>query len=162
MSKQITETDAERLTRLRDTAQKLVEYQWTDMTVAPSDMLWLLDRLDQTEKERDQIWKVGRSGFDDLDALAKEAESMPKSAAQTCRFIDVLNRRNAHRAAANRYKQAADLLYKLARHIRNTDKVNPFKWGVQAMELLGEVREIQPARYDTEVKSTAEIKTDRE
>lgn len=44
------------------------------------------------------------------------------------------------------------LLYRMARHIRNTDKVEPVKWGLDAMDLLGELRAKDPKRYEREVK----------
>lgn len=47
---------------------------------------------------------------------------------------------------------AQDLLYKLARHIRNTDEIHPATWGAQGLNLLAELREIDPERYDKEVK----------
>lgn len=47
---------------------------------------------------------------------------------------------------------AQDLLYKLARHIRNTDEIHPATWGAQGLDLLAQLREIDPERYDKEVK----------
>lgn len=47
---------------------------------------------------------------------------------------------------------AQDLLYKLARHIRNTDEIHPATWGAQGLELLAELRGIDPEKYDKEVK----------
>jgi hypothetical protein len=42
-------------------------------------------------------------------------------------------------------------LYKLARHIRNTDTMPVLSWGVKSGQLLNEVRSINPRRYDREV-----------
>lgn len=47
---------------------------------------------------------------------------------------------------------AQDLLYKLARHIRNTDETPVTLWGVQGLDLLAQLREVDPERYDKEVK----------
>lgn len=44
------------------------------------------------------------------------------------------------------------LLYKLANHVRNGDKTPAVKWGVQAMDLLAELRELDPKSYDERVK----------
>ena len=45
-----------------------------------------------------------------------------------------------------------DLLYKLARHLRNTDAVPITKWAVHGMDLLAELREFDPVLYDSLVK----------
>jgi hypothetical protein len=45
------------------------------------------------------------------------------------------------------------LLYRLARHIRNTGAMPPEKWGAIGIELLLEVHDLNPERYDKEVKS---------
>jgi hypothetical protein len=48
---------------------------------------------------------------------------------------------------------ATGLLFRLARHIRNTNKLPPVQYGVRGVELLVEVQEFNPERYDKEVKS---------
>lgn len=48
---------------------------------------------------------------------------------------------------------ASDLLYRFGRHVRNTDEIPPLKWGVQGMDLLTELRAIDPSRYDAEIKA---------
>ncbi len=44
------------------------------------------------------------------------------------------------------------LCLRLARHIRNTSKLEVRQWGVQAMDLLSEVRAADPLAYDHLVK----------
>lgn len=46
----------------------------------------------------------------------------------------------------------AAMAYRLARHIRNTDKSDAVKWGLEAIDLLSELRELDLERYDREVK----------
>lgn len=47
----------------------------------------------------------------------------------------------------------ADLCYRLARHVRNTDEVPPTRWAVQAGTLLDELQALDPVRYAEMVKS---------
>lgn len=52
--------------------------------------------------------------------------------------------------------QSDSLLYRLARHVRNTDEIPPTKWAVQGLDLLAELRAINPARYDQSVKTLSD------
>lgn len=45
-----------------------------------------------------------------------------------------------------------DLLYRMARHIRQTDELNPFTWASKGIELLNELRNLDPDKYDRLVK----------
>jgi predicted RNase H-like nuclease (RuvC/YqgF family) len=45
-----------------------------------------------------------------------------------------------------------NVIYKLARHLNNTDDLSLTSWGVTGVELLTEVRSIDPVRYDSEVR----------
>lgn len=47
---------------------------------------------------------------------------------------------------------AEQLLYKLARHVRNNDKLQPIPWGIAGIDLLMEVRDYAPNRYDCDVR----------
>jgi hypothetical protein len=49
-----------------------------------------------------------------------------------------------------------DILYRLARHIRNTDSMPAIEWGGKGMELLAELRELDPTMYDRLVKKDNE------
>ncbi len=44
------------------------------------------------------------------------------------------------------------LIYKLARHIRNTDKVPILEWGRKSIDLLGEVKKLDGEKYERLVK----------
>ena len=44
------------------------------------------------------------------------------------------------------------LLYRMARHIRNTEDLPAVKWGIQALYLLSTLRKLDPEKYDKEVK----------
>lgn len=44
------------------------------------------------------------------------------------------------------------LLYRMARHMRGTDKMEPVQWGLRAIDLLIELREIDPDTYEREVR----------
>jgi len=44
------------------------------------------------------------------------------------------------------------LLFRLARHVRNTDDDSPIGWGAQGIKLLIEVQALEPERYEREVK----------
>lgn len=44
------------------------------------------------------------------------------------------------------------LMYELARHIRNTGKLPPTKWGVEGGTLLAKVRKLDSEQYDKLVK----------
>jgi hypothetical protein len=50
---------------------------------------------------------------------------------------------------------------KLARHVRNTDKVEPLKWGIESIKLLDELRQMDPARYDAEVRNPESTSTSK-
>src|SRR5689334_13147928 len=50
-----------------------------------------------------------------------------------------------------------DLLYRMARHIRNTDEMAAIQWGVKGMDLLAALRELDHERYDAEVKANDTI-----
>jgi len=51
-----------------------------------------------------------------------------------------------------RLADAEWLLYRLARHIRNNDKLQPIPWGIAGIDLLMDVRDYAPDRYDMDVK----------
>jgi hypothetical protein len=42
--------------------------------------------------------------------------------------------------------------WRAARHIRNTDKIPSVQWGIEAMDILAELRDHDPNGYDIEVK----------
>lgn len=48
--------------------------------------------------------------------------------------------------------EASSLLYRMARLIRNPDGMAPTDWGAEGMQLLAELREMDPAKYDQYVK----------
>jgi len=52
---------------------------------------------------------------------------------------------------ANR-DQLLGMLYRMARHVRNTDATPPLKWAVEGCNLLGELQTMDPQRYEREVK----------
>jgi len=62
--------------------------------------------------------------------------------APTAKFVELLGTAEA-------------LLYKMARHIRNTDEVAVTAWGVQGLDLLAELQELNPEKYDAEVRAGA-------
>ncbi len=43
-------------------------------------------------------------------------------------------------------------VYRLARLLRNTDGWHPERWGLRSMDLLTELREIDPDKYDERVR----------
>ena len=45
-----------------------------------------------------------------------------------------------------------ELLYRLARHLRNTDDMPLLSWGVVGADLLADLRQLDPAKYDRLVK----------
>lgn len=49
-------------------------------------------------------------------------------------------------------KRISNLLYRFARHVRNTEKVPALEWGVEGCDLLAELRELDPKVYDKRVK----------
>lgn len=49
---------------------------------------------------------------------------------------------------------ADDLLYRMARHLRNTDEMPLIKWGAASMNLLAELKQRDPDRYYKEVKKS--------
>lgn len=49
-------------------------------------------------------------------------------------------------------KDLADWAYRAARHIRNTACLAPETWDEEARQLLREIREADPERYEREVK----------
>ncbi len=51
-----------------------------------------------------------------------------------------------------RLADAERLLYRLARHIRNNDKLQPIPWGIAGIDLLMDVRDYAPDRYNMDVK----------
>jgi len=51
-----------------------------------------------------------------------------------------------------RCKQAEDLLFQLARHLRNSEKQRQDLWFLKSMELLTKVREFDPKKYEELVK----------
>lgn len=55
-------------------------------------------------------------------------------------------------------EQTRDLLYRFARHVRNTDEIAPPAWGVGGLNLLAELRELNPDRYDREVRAANPIR----
>lgn len=55
---------------------------------------------------------------------------------------------------------ALGLLYRLARHIRNTDDMPPIPWGVAGVRLLAELQALDPARYARLVGEDAERASD--
>lgn len=44
------------------------------------------------------------------------------------------------------------LMYRLARHIRNTEEMPATQWGVRAMDLLADVLALDPEAYEVEVR----------
>jgi hypothetical protein len=50
--------------------------------------------------------------------------------------------------------QKENLLYQLARHVRNT-KVPSLRWGVEGCELLDKLRDLDPDKFDNEVYGNA-------
>lgn len=44
-------------------------------------------------------------------------------------------------------KATANLMYRLARHIRNPDQLAPIEWGAAGRGLLVEVRNMNPRKY---------------
>jgi len=57
-----------------------------------------------------------------------------------------------HTEAANAIEELQTMIYRLSRHIRNTDTKPAVAWGMQAVNLLVEVREMDEERYEREVK----------
>lgn len=51
-----------------------------------------------------------------------------------------------------RLRNAERLMERLAKHIRNTDELPVLKWGIVATDLLIEVRDHNPVRYEHYVK----------
>lgn len=51
--------------------------------------------------------------------------------------------------------QLVSLLYRMATHIRNTDAVPPVTWGVKGIELLEELKALDPEKYEREIKNPA-------
>ena len=49
-------------------------------------------------------------------------------------------------------KRLEDLLFKFARHVANVDELPSSRWGVVGMDLLVELRDLFPVRYDKEIK----------
>jgi len=47
-----------------------------------------------------------------------------------------------------------DLLYEFANHVRNTDNMPPLMWGVNGVNLLAKLRELDSSEYDKRVKHT--------
>jgi hypothetical protein len=45
-----------------------------------------------------------------------------------------------------------NIAFRLGRHLRNPDQIGIHDWGAGAMDLLAELREMDPERYDREVK----------
>lgn len=45
------------------------------------------------------------------------------------------------------------LLMKLARHLRNTDEIELFRWGAMAVDLLAEVQKKHPEEFERQVES---------
>lgn len=43
------------------------------------------------------------------------------------------------------------LLFKFARHVANVDQIPATRWGVMGMDLLVELKEMFPNRYDKEL-----------
>ncbi|MDB5294953.1 MAG: hypothetical protein JWO31_936 [Phycisphaerales bacterium] len=51
---------------------------------------------------------------------------------------------------AERWRRIA---YKLGRHVRNTDRMPATTWGVKGIDLLVELRAMDPSRYSREVRT---------
>lgn len=51
-----------------------------------------------------------------------------------------------------RLQDAERLLYRLARHIRNNEKLDPIRWGIAGIDLLMDVRDYDPDKYYFDVK----------
>lgn len=69
----------------------------------------------------------------------------------------------AHKGALNyivELEKSQALTYRMARHIRNTDEVPVARWGVDGMNLLAELRDLNPEQYDAEVKGPTPIYAD--
>lgn len=51
-----------------------------------------------------------------------------------------------------RLRQAERLMWALAKHVRNTDELPVVKWGIRGIDLLENVRDYNPDRYEHNVK----------
>lgn len=49
------------------------------------------------------------------------------------------------------------LMYRLARHVRNTDEMPITQWGARSMDLLADVLALDPDAYDFEVRCTGVV-----
>lgn len=52
----------------------------------------------------------------------------------------------------HRLQEAERLMYRLARHIRNNEKLDPIRYGIAGIDLLMDVRDYDPNRYYCDVK----------
>lgn len=84
-----------------------------------------------------------------LDVLTRFTVSTASSDA--AEIIDRLAHQGQHEYVLELERQV-DLLYRMARHIRNTDEISLIKWGIEGMDLLAELRELDQERYDAEIK----------
>lgn len=94
-----------------------------------------------------QLWYLGSDGCVAYGCRPHvcfwSTEDEAKSFLQTWRERHPVNRKS--------YSNIERLLYKLARHLRNPDDLPLVTWGVAGIELLAEIRELDPKRYDNEV-----------
>jgi hypothetical protein len=60
-------------------------------------------------------------------------------------------------APRNTEEQLAGLCYRLARHILNPDKIPLTTWGRIGLEMLAELRDIDPAKYAETMKPNSAI-----
>lgn len=72
------------------------------------------------------------------------------------KFITRLAERGQHEYVLE-LERLVDLLYRMARHVRNTEEMSAIAWGVKGMDLLAELRDLDAERYDLEVKANDTI-----
>lgn len=72
-------------------------------------------------------------------------------------FSDQLG--NLAQQRKERTDQIISLLYRFARHVANSSNKDPIAWGVEALELLGELKEFSPERYAQEMSEDVRIVT---
>ena len=51
-----------------------------------------------------------------------------------------------------KHEKMSDLLYRFAKHIKNKDNLPVLEWGVKGIDLLVELRDIDPEAYNKNVK----------
>ena len=53
----------------------------------------------------------------------------------------------------NHHELKSDLLYRMARHIKNSNNINPLEWGIKGIDLLVELKKIDEIAYNKKVKN---------